>query len=67
MVTEPDQQEIDTANILIQMSKNAAPDHNDYEIQQSYVIDKDHKLPVNSNRLEDVVDQINKTQNEIDG
>ena len=61
MVTEPDQQEIETANTLIEMS-NATLDQN-VATPQRYVIDSEHELPVDSERLEDVVDQMDKTLN----
>ena len=60
VVTEPDQQEIDTANILIGMNNAAGIDD---PLPQNYEIDKEHELPVNSDRLEDFVEQINKSQN----
>ena len=47
VITEPDQQEIDMANILIQMS-NTTMDASDMPIPQNYVIDKEHELPVNT-------------------
>ena len=62
VVTEPDQQEIDTANILIQMS-DTTMQTNETAPTTDYVIDEDHELPVNTERLEDVVDEINKKHN----
>ena len=61
VVTEPDQQEIDTANTLIQMSK-ANLDANETTLTRPYEIDKDHELPVDSERLDDLVDEMNKMQ-----
>ena len=62
VVTEPDQQEIDTANILVEMSNAVGTDD-----PPNYVIDKDHELPVNSDKLDDVVEQMNKTQSKASG
>ena len=64
VVTEPDQQEIDTANILIEMSNVVGTDN---PLPHNYVIDKEHELPVNSNKLEDVVELMNKTQSKASG
>ena len=59
VITESDQQELDTANILIQMS-NSPTDK--AETTSNYVIDQEHELPVGSERLEDVVEQMDKSR-----
>ena len=59
VIIEPDQQELDTANTLIQM-RNSSMDLT--EITTNYVIDRVHELPVDSERLEDVVKELNKSR-----